>query len=162
MVHGAPATKDGRGVARLNVKEFFLGETIVNIRGSLSSLAKFPTRHEIMTYHGPEVTGPRPSLAPPAPRAPTAANAVPYGGQGREQRKEVRRRQLMASHIPDIGSEVKVTGSEVTAALRSYEVVVVINEWLIVVAQDLLGVGRIIYVLFGGLSLLGGQAHRDG
>ena len=98
MVHGAPATKDGRGVARLNVKEFFLGETIVNIRGSLSSLAKFPTRHEIMTYHGPEVTGPRPSLAPPAPRAPTAANAVPYGGQGREQRKEVRRRQLMASH----------------------------------------------------------------
>lgn len=98
MVHGAPATKDGRGVARLNVKEFFLGETIVNIRGSLSSLAKFPTRHEIMSYHGPEVTGPRPSLAPPAPRAPTAASAVPYGGQGREQRKEVRRRQLMASH----------------------------------------------------------------
>ena len=47
-------------------------------------------------------------------------------------------RQLMASHIPDIGSEVKVTGSEVTAALRSYEVVVVINEWLIVVSQDLL------------------------
>ena len=95
MVHGAPATKDGRGVARLNVKEFFLGETIVNVRGSLTSLVKFPTRHEIMTYHGPEVTGPRPSLAP---RAPTASNAVPYGGQGREQRKEVRRKQLMASH----------------------------------------------------------------
>ena len=36
-------------------------------------------------------------------------------------------RQLIASHIPDIGSEIKVAASEVTAALQSHEVVVVIS-----------------------------------
>ena len=30
-------------------------------------------------------------------------------------------RQLIKSHIPDIGNEVKVADSEVTAALRSHE-----------------------------------------
>ena len=51
-------------------------------------------------------------------------------GQLREFMQEIRARadegysmrQLMQSHIPDIGCEVKVSTSEVTAALKSREV----------------------------------------